>query len=81
MAEQMNYSIIATISLYLTTVTTPQWPAPYSYKQMRTIESRFHPWDLLWQAGGCGLQTPTVLFTTVQTMEALPRSVKVGSQL
>jgi hypothetical protein len=54
---------------------------PFSFKQKRKIQSRTRHCDLLLQAGGLELQTPIVLFTTMQEMVALPTSVKGGSQL
>ena len=45
------------------------------------IQTKIHHYDLLLQEGGLGLQTPIVLFCTLQEMEALPNIEKSGSQL
>lgn len=53
--------------------------SPSSFQQ--TIQTKVHHCDLLLQVGGLGLQTPIVLFSTVQEMEALPIIEKLGSHL
>lgn len=54
-----------------------------SFKQKRKIQSIIQQFkcDLLLQVGGLGLQTPIVVFSTMQEMEALPNIEKPGLHL
>lgn len=56
---------------------------PRSLKQQRKVQrmSQQFSRDLLLHVGGLGLQTPLVLFSTVQEMDAAPTREKVGLQL